>query len=116
LLAAFVLMVITPILQPIMIWFQTRRGYLNLKGFQKNLQYLFSSDGYDVLDEKSSSHISWDSILKVVETNHSFNLFFHKAMFHVVPKRCIEQQGDVDRLRSILKQNLGNKAKLNTLG
>jgi hypothetical protein len=110
--APLLFFVIFPILYPLMIWLQTKRGFSNLKDFQKNVQFVFSTDGYDINDEKSSGHLSWDSILSAVETKHSFNLFFHKVLFHVIPKRCIKEQEDIDGLRKILKQSLGDKAKI----
>jgi len=97
------------------IWLQTKRAYSSLKGFQKNIRYVFSANGYDVYDEKSFAHISWDSVYEAIETKRSFNIFFHKSFFHVVPKRCIQQQKDVDGLRKILKQSLGGRAKVNSL-
>jgi hypothetical protein len=97
---------------PLGIWFQTKRNFASLKEFQKNLRYEFSVEGYEVKDEKSSSQISWESIHKVVETKFAFNLFFHKSLFHTVPKRCLQQPHDIERLRKILKEGLGKKAQL----
>jgi hypothetical protein len=104
--------VIVPALLIAMIYIQAKRNFSNLKGFQKNIRYTFAYDGYDVRDEKSSSHVSWDSILRAVETDSSFNLFFHKVLFYTVPKRCIRGDSDIRLLRDILKQNLGDKAKV----
>ena len=110
-LYALVIMIV-PVLLIAIVYFQAKRTFSNLKEFQKNIQYTFAYDGYDVRDEKSSSHVSWDSILRGVETESSFNLFFHKILFHTVPKRCIRDDSDVRLMRDILKQNLGDKAKV----
>jgi hypothetical protein len=112
-LALFALIVF-PILYPVLIWFQTKRGFANLQGFQKKVQYELSAGGYDVNDIKSSAHVSWDTILRAAESKHSFHLFFHKSFFHTIPKRCIKRPEDVDRLRAILKHSLGARAKVST--
>jgi hypothetical protein len=105
-----VVSVIFPILYPVLIWFQTKRGFANLREFQRKVQYQFSSNGYEVKDVKSSAHMDWDVILRAVESKHSFNLFFHKSLFHTVPKRCFRGPEDIARLRTLLKQALGTKA------
>lgn len=98
------------------VYFQTKRNFSDLKEFQKNVRYTFSFDGYEVSDDKSSAHVSWDAILRAVETKHGFNLFFHRMFFHTVPKRCFRQPSDIQAMREILKQNLGVKAKVGSDG
>ena len=102
--------VVFPILYPVLIWFQTKRGFGNLQPFQTKIQYAFSSHGYKVSDEKSFAEIDWDTILRAAESKHSFHLFFHKSLFHTIPKRCFRQPADIDRLRTLLKQVLGSRA------
>lgn len=97
---------------PLLIWWQTKRAFSNPKDFQKNVRYTFLASGFDAQDGKSSSSLSWDSVYKAIETKRSFNIFIYKSLFYVVPKRCIQQQEDVAKLRKILKQGLGNKAKV----
>jgi hypothetical protein len=106
------ILIVFPLLYPVSLWFQTKRSFANLREFQKNVQYRFSAEGYEIIDEKSSARVGWDVILRAVESKHSFNLFFHKSVFHALPKRCITDPEDFARLRGILKEGLGNKAKL----
>ncbi len=105
-----VVLIVFPILYPVLIWMQTKRGFGNLQKFQTNVQYALSADGYKVSDPKSSAHISWETILRAVESKHSFHLFFHKSLFHTIPKRCFKQPEDIDRLRTVLKNSLGGRA------
>jgi hypothetical protein len=107
-----VVLIVFPVLYPALIWFQTKRGFANLQDFQKKVQYNFSAEGYEVNDEKSSARVGWDAILRAVESRHSFHLFFHKSMFHTLPKRCITGPEDLARLRAILKGSLGSKAEV----
>jgi hypothetical protein len=48
----------------------------------------------------------------VAESKHSFNLFFHKSLFHPIPKRCFRQPEDIGRFRTLLKQVFGTKASV----
>jgi hypothetical protein len=108
--AVLIALVVFPILYPIIIWFQTKRGFGNLQPFQRNIRYAFSSHGYRVSDEKSFAVVDWDTILRAAESKHAFHLFFHRSLFHTIPKRCFKQQEDIGRLRTLLKQVLGTKA------
>ena len=107
---ALIVLIVFPVLYPVLIWYQTKRGFGNLQGFQTKIQYSFSSDGYTVRDIKSSADMDWDAILRAAESKHSFHLFFHKSFFHTIPKRCFKQPDDIVRLRDLLKRSLGAKA------
>jgi hypothetical protein len=48
--------------------------------------------------------------LRAAESKHSFHLFFHRSLFHTIPKRCFKQADDIVRLRDLLKRSLGAKA------
>jgi len=108
--AVLIVLVLFPILYPITIWFQTKRGFGNLQPFQMNIRYAFSSHGYKVSDERSFADIDWDTILRAAESKHAFHLFFHRSLFHTIPKRCFRQPEDIGRLRTLLKQVLDTKA------
>jgi hypothetical protein len=99
-----------PIFYFVMIWLQTKRGFANLQPFQAKVRYSFSREGYNVNDPKSAADISWDSVLRVEESNHGFQLFFGRTLFHTIPKRCFNSVEDIVRLRTLLRQTLGSKA------
>lgn len=101
---------VLPMVYPLLIWFQTKRGFANLQPYQRNLQYQFTPTGYDVTDSKSSAHMDWGAIVRAVESRHSFNIFFHRALFHVIPKRSFTNAADIAHLRSLLTDVLGTKA------
>ena len=105
-----IVLIIIPILYPLLIWFQTKRGFGNLQDFQTKIQYSFSPNGYSVRDIKSYADIDWGAILRAAESKHSFHLFFHKSLFHTIPKRCFKRPEDIVRLRTLLKHVLGTKA------
>ena len=107
-----IVLIVFPILYPLILWFQTKRGFGNLQNFQTQLLYAFSADGYKVSDAKSSSDVNWANILRAAESKHSFHLFFHQSLFHTIPKRCLGKPEDIGQLRSLLKQSLGTKARV----
>jgi hypothetical protein len=107
-----VFLLVFPVLYPFIIWWQTKRGFGNLQSFQTRLLYAFSTHGYKVSDDKSSSDIDWATILRAAESKHSFHLFFHRSLFQTIPKRCFGEPEDIVQLRRLLKQSLGTKAKV----
>lgn len=109
--AVLTVLVVFPILYPVILWFQTKRGFGNLQGFQTRIVYAFSAEGFKVSDAKSSADIDWATILRAAESKHSFHLFFHRSLFHTIPKRCFDEPEKIPQLRSLLKQWLGKKAR-----
>ena len=91
---------------------ETRKNYAAVKDFQKQIHYRLSLGGYTASDEKSSSNVSWDSVVKAAEAKHSFHLFLGPSIFAVIPKRFFKTPGDVQATREILKTALGEKAYL----
>ena len=101
-----------PVFYYAMLWIQTKRTFRDLQDFQTRIHYSFSPSGYKVSTLKSSGDISWDVILRAEESKHAFNLFFHKTLFHTIPKRCFKDPNDIGGLRTLLKQALGAKAQI----
>lgn len=91
---------------------ETRRNYSAVKGFQKQIHYHLNRDGFTATDEKSSSNVSWESVLKADESKDSINLFLGRTHFAMIPKRFFKTNGDVEITREILKTALGEKARL----
>jgi hypothetical protein len=107
-----IILIIFPVLYPLIIWFQTKHGFGNLQNFQTQIRYEFSANGYKVSDSKSSAETDWATIVRAAESKHSFHLFFHRSLFHTIPKRCFGSPKDIALLRSLLKDSLGNKASI----
>ena len=97
---------------PVFVVIEARRNYFAGKDSQQPLHYTFGGDHYEVRDGKSSARVSWESVLKAVESKESFNLFLSRTLFVVIPKRCFKSPVDIKVLRSILRAALGEKSKL----
>ena len=99
---------------PVFVIIETLRSHSAAKDFQKQVHYSFCGDHYDVSDGKSSARVSWESVLKAVESGDNFNVFLGRTVFVVIPKRCFKSAVDIEILRSILRAALGEKTKLLT--
>lgn len=99
---------------PVFLVIETMRNYSTGRDSQNPVHYTFSGDHYDVKDGKSSARVSWESVLKAVESKDSFNLFLGRTLFVVIPKRCFKSAVDIEILRSILRAALREKSKLLT--
>jgi hypothetical protein len=109
------IVVLLLVITPLVIWLDARRNFAGVKEFQKHIQYVFSREGYDASSGKSSSHVSWESIHKAIESKHSLNLFLSLRLFIIIPKRCIRTSSDLAELRSILRTALGEKAQMKSV-
>jgi len=97
---------------PLVVYFNTKRIFSDLKDFQKDVVFTFSDAELESNNERAHGNAGWDSYIKAVESKHSFNLFIQRRLFIVVPKRFIKSSSDLNRVREILKNNFGDKVKL----
>lgn len=81
-------------------------------GRSVHFQFGHVSDGFDVIKGKSFSHVAWEEVVKAEEQPHYFQLLRNKSEGCVLPKRCFQGESDVMQMRHILRENLGDKAKL----
>ncbi len=103
LLEAFIILVII---------IETKRNYSTVKYFQRQIHYHLKKEGYTASDGKSSSNVSWESVLRAVESRESINLFLGRTSFAVIPKRFFKTNADVELTREILKTALRERAQL----
>ena len=91
---------------------ETRKNYAAVKDFQKQIHYRLNPGGYTARDEKSSSNVSWESVVKAVETKLNFHLFLSPTLFAIIPKRFFKTPADIQTTREILTIALSEKAHL----
>ena len=77
------------------------------------LRHIVSEDGFGVRSRTVSLDVSWDHIVKVVETDEFFLFFYTKRVAYFTPKRVIPV-ADLPLLRASLRKYLGAKAHLAT--
>lgn len=77
---------------------------------EKNFSMIFkpNSDGFDLVNGKNFSHISWSSVKNVSEKDEYFIMHFRSQPF-ILSKGNIKDANELNELRLILSSNLGNK-------
>ncbi|HQU83028.1 MAG TPA: YcxB family protein [Pyrinomonadaceae bacterium] len=83
-----------------------------LSDAERNFSMIFkpNSDGFDLVNGKNFSHISWSSVKSVSEKDNYFIMDFRSQPF-ILSKSGIKNESDLNELRLILSSNLGSKVK-----
>jgi hypothetical protein len=77
--------------------------------------WVFSESGVETSSASSSGKITWSILHKIIESPESFLLFPSTAIFIVFPKRSLGSEELIESLRTLIRQQLGVKAKLKTI-
>jgi YcxB-like protein len=91
------------------------RKYLaDLSESEKSVHYLFpgNGDGFDIVRGQDFSHVSWQSVRKVVERPRYFRFVFSKFHALIIPKRFFRTDTDEMLMRNIIASHMGSKARL----
>lgn len=78
------------------------------------MRYRFSAEALEISSEFRSGWLPWEAISEAFETKKSFLLFLSPGEHYVVPKRCFPNAGDIDRLRALLREQVGTKARVSS--
>lgn len=90
------------------IWKQTDQ----LKNLFEETKFIFSENGIESICKLCSSDRSWESFVKICETELDFIIFQQETMFYPIPKRFFESQMQINEFKELLSQKLGEKAEL----
>lgn len=104
---AFVFFVI-PLCHALNVW-QTRRRNASVQGV---LTFTVTSEGFESHGGSFDVKLRWDAIHRVVETRQFFLFYIASAMAHFIPKECVDSPKDLQTIRTIIREALGDKAKL----
>jgi hypothetical protein len=115
-LRGFIFPAIFLVVIPIGLYWSARSTVRNLQPLQRQHRYEFATDALHIHTGLSSAVIAWEAVQKVAETKEAFYLYLQKSICHVVPKRGVQTEADLGRLRLILASKLGSKAKLRARG
>jgi hypothetical protein len=89
----------------------TRRNLKSNRALQGEMHYCFSRDGINTAGPLSSGQMGWAAIRDAFETRSNFLIFISNNLMYLIPKRCL-QSGDVVRLRALVSEMLGRKARM----
>jgi len=109
LLGGYVFMFIfMPLLQLFQIWSASRHNK-TLLGIQ-NLT--LTPEGFSTSSDAFNTKFKWDAIHKAIETKRFFFLYFSSRSAYFIPKEKISTAEDLEKLRTVLKIYLKEKARL----
>ncbi|HOX04977.1 MAG TPA: YcxB family protein [Planctomycetota bacterium] len=89
-----------------------RRRWASNKLAQQPVQYRFSADGVETSGALSDGRMSWDAVRAAHELQSSFVLFTADNQVNIIPKRFFQERAQIDGLREMLRQMLGQRAKV----
>jgi hypothetical protein len=78
--------------------------------------WILSESGVETSSASSSGKFTWSTLHKVVESPESFLLFTSTTIFIVLPKRILGREERIESLRTLIRQQLGTKAKVKVSG
>lgn len=97
-----------PLLIAYRVWSASRRNRTIL-GIQTQV---LTPEGFSTSGDTFNVSVKWDAIHKAVETRHFFFLYISSGVAYYIPKARISPASELERLRTVLKSCLHEKAKL----
>jgi hypothetical protein len=78
----------------------------------KPRQYSFSAEGLHFESEDATADLKWSAFMRIYETRSLFIFLQTTRAATYIPKRFIESEGDVPRLRQLIRDNFKGKWRL----
>lgn len=70
------------------------------------ITHTFDETGLRISMKTAESHLRWDGLFKIRETNETFLFYYTKTVAYFLPKRAIVGEGEVESLRAWLREHL----------
>lgn len=93
-------------------YFGVRRQAKKLEGISRQTTLTFYEGGIRSESLFSTTDVQWEVFHKIEENKNSFVVFPQEKIFYPVPKRFILDSKDLENLRTMLRDNLGDRAKV----
>ena len=79
--------------------------YRRAATFKDHFRMDFSNEGFDIGNERGSTHWPWSALSKSMESPNFFYFYFNPQSFFLVPKNAFDQDG-IDELRRLLREQV----------
>ena len=89
----------------------SKKSLASNRSLQETIHYTFSLAGIQSDAQSSSGHQSWQNVREAFETKSNFLLFLADRLMYVIPKRCFLAPAQAVAFKSLLRDQLGEKAK-----
>lgn len=80
------------ILEPVTMFFRARGQVKRNKSYQKPLNYQMNQEGITVSQGEEHQTITWESLMKIVETNSQYLVYSSKIHAFVFPKKALGEE------------------------
>lgn len=97
-----------PLCHALNVW-QMRRKNVPIHGA---LTWTVTTEGFESRGGTFDVRIRWDAINRIVETKEFFLFYIAATTAHFIPKACAVSAEDLTTARTIIKDALGDRAKL----
>lgn len=91
------------------IYSAAKHSAASVKGKTK---WVFSEDEFEVFSAVSRNESDWQSLEKVEERSEVFLLYPQKNISMLIPKRFFEDETQIQDFKELVREKLGDKAKL----
>lgn len=83
-----------------------------LKKITEPAKTIFSQDGLETITKSIHTNRVWESYAKIYETDTDFIFFQKENAFAGIPKRFFKNQSQINELRHLVAEKLGERADL----
>ncbi len=89
-----------------------KQQYSSTPGIALPTTYVFDREGVSSVNAEASSRQSWATYYEVHETDPNFILLRSRALMHILPKRYFRDELQIAEFRALVRDRLGDRAKM----
>ena len=108
----YLLPIIIPLFASVVAYFALKKRAKKMQEFSGDVTVSVDEEGLSIEAIKGNSDTKWIAFDKVVETAEDFIFYIQPKIFFGNPKRFFDSEGQIIRLKTYLKENLGDRAIL----
>ena len=112
LILVFLLVVTTVLTMPLFLRWNFRRQLKSFPAAQGVQTFTFNGEGLQITGSLGNSEIKWEAITKALESSNEFLFYISNNFSYFLPKRAFSSSEHQITWREVLKDKLGDKAKL----
>jgi hypothetical protein len=102
--------VFLPLIRVVSVW-QRRRKNISIRGV---LTFVVGPEGFESHGETFDVKLRWNAIHRVMETREFLFFYIAAGAAHFIPKACIPSPSELQAIRTIIREALHKRAKLQT--
>lgn len=106
-----IIVLLNKFVNPLIIKRSISKQYESSPAMQAENSFTVSNEGIENSNSLTSGTVSWDAIVKAVETQTDFLFYTSDRYAQFVPKYVFASETDINLVRCITRAKLGEKAK-----